>query len=124
MSVAALHALYRRLDVYVSPHCARGFGQSILEAMFLKVPAVITDVGGIASNLQHDKNVLFIASEEEAKSTFGRKPKLQSMQTQMKRLYEDDALRKRIGEEGSKFAAGYTFDLALGKIKVALKGTR
>jgi glycosyltransferase involved in cell wall biosynthesis len=44
-------ALYKNIDVYVSPHCAEGLGLTILEAMLRGKAVVATKFGGIVEEM-------------------------------------------------------------------------
>ena len=53
--------LYSSSDVFVLPSYAEGFPNSLLEALFMGLPIISTDVGGISDSLQNDVNGFLIS---------------------------------------------------------------
>ncbi|MFH1277231.1 MAG: glycosyltransferase family 4 protein [Candidatus Eisenbacteria bacterium] len=91
---------YKLLDLFVLPSVIEGFSLSILEAMALGLPVVCTDAGGNAEAVEEGVNgFLFPPGDTE---TFG---------AALRRLLEDDDLRRRIGEANREKAFA-RFDVA------------
>lgn len=84
-------ALYRYSDVTVVPSTYEPFGIVALEAMAEGAPLVVSDVGGLASIVQHGVNGL--------KALPGH---VDSLAEQIDRLLGDTALARRLAEEGRR----------------------
>jgi len=84
-------ALYRYCDVAVVPSTYEPFGIVALEAMAEGAPLVVSDVGGLASIVQHEVNGL--------KALPGH---VDSLAEQIERLLGDTAFARRLAEEGRR----------------------
>ena len=75
------------MDILVLPSKAEGFGLVLIEAMAARVPVVATDVPGIRDVVKHEQTGLLVpvASPDE-------------LARAIRRIAEDDALRKRLTE--------------------------
>lgn len=85
---AELDRVYREADVFVLPsYFAEGFPLSIMEAMGYGLPVVTTPIRGCADHLVEGKNALFVPP---------RRP--DQLAASLKRLLDDQALRRRLGD--------------------------
>jgi glycosyltransferase involved in cell wall biosynthesis len=92
-----LAALYSSASVLAFPSLYEGFGLPLLEAMSRGVPAVIGS-GGSLPQLGAGAAVT-VDAEDPAAIAAG-----------LEKLLADEALRKKLGEEGIRRAAGYTWE--------------
>ncbi len=53
-------------DLYVQPSLSESLSRSVMEAMCLKVPCVVSDVGGLAELVSHEKSGLTVKKGEPA----------------------------------------------------------
>src|SRR2546430_3844413 len=103
-----LAALYQSASVLAFPSLYEGFGLPLLEAMAHGVPAVVGAAGGRppasprAAPPVHAEDITAIAGALE-------------------RLLADEALRKKLGEEGKRLARGYTRANAAERTLVVLR---
>lgn len=56
-------AAYQEADVFVLPSYSENFGMAVAEAMYLKLPVVVTDRVGIADEVQHSEAGLVVEKE-------------------------------------------------------------
>ena len=91
-----LAALYSSASVLAFPSLYEGFGLPMLEAMSRGVPAVVGGAGALP------ELALGAAISIDAEDTG-------SIADGLERLLADEALRKRLGEEGMRRASGYTW---------------
>lgn len=66
---AEIKQIYADSHIFVLPSYAEGFPNSLLEAMSMGLPAIATDVGGIADSLHSDVNGYLIATQSSAELT-------------------------------------------------------
>ena len=58
---------YKTLDIYVQPSFAEGLPNSVIEAMLLGLPVVVTNIGGNSDLVKSDESgLLFPAGDDEA----------------------------------------------------------
>ena len=113
---ADLYGLTNACDVYLSLHRGEGFGLGIAEAMSLGKPVVVTDyssttefcnrdnsitipysVKPVPDNLSINPYYLFVKSWPE--------PDIDAAANALRLLYENEALRKKLGENARAFIA-------------------
>ena len=94
-----LAALYAHASVLAFPSLYEGFGLPLLEAMAGGVPAVVGRTGALPE-LGGDAALTVDAGDPTA------------IAGALERLLADAELRKRLGEEGIRRAAGYTWESA------------
>ncbi|HWQ66053.1 MAG TPA: glycosyltransferase, partial [Methanospirillum sp.] len=82
---------YQAADIYIHATHTEVFGLTIIEAMACGLPVVATGVGGIPEIVVHDKTGILVP-EEDAEGLYRG----------MKRLIDDDSLRRNMGDEGVK----------------------
>lgn len=79
----------RGLNCFVLPSLAEGISNTILEAMSSGLPVVVTDVGGNAELVTHERSGLVVPSND-----------VQAMSAALGRLALDAEAGKRMGREG------------------------
>jgi glycosyltransferase involved in cell wall biosynthesis len=94
-----LSALYESASVLAFPSLYEGFGLPLLEAMAHGVPAVVGAVGALPE--------LALGAAIEVKPD-----DVNAIAGALERLLSDDQLRHKLGEEGKRRAANYTWDRA------------
>ena len=104
----ALEALYRSASVLAMPSLYEGFGLPALEAMAHGVPVVVGD-GGALPELTDGAGLTVDPEQPEA------------IAAALERLLADEPLRRRLGEEGRRRAAGYSWQVAAEKTAAALR---
>jgi glycosyltransferase involved in cell wall biosynthesis len=91
---------YSAADAYVSPALEEAFGLPPLEAMACGLPAIVSRQAGVSEVITHGVDGLILEDPRDAGA-------LGSM---IGSLYEDPALRQRLGENGARTALQYTWD--------------
>jgi len=82
-------ALVDALDIYVLPSLFEGFPRSVLEAMGLGKPVIVTDIGGSREAVRHGASGLIVPPRDP-----------QGLAEAICRLLESPQLRKSMGEAG------------------------
>ncbi len=98
----ARRALVASADVFVLPSYAEGMPNSMIEAMSLAVPVVVTPVGSIADVIRDGENGLLVAPRDA-----------EALRATLARLLASPELRRRIGDAGRE-TARETFGLDRG----------
>ncbi len=91
-----LSALYESASVLAFPSLYEGFGLPLLEAMAHGVPAVVGSTGALP---ELALGAALSVNAEDA----------DAVASALERLLADEALRKKLGEEGKRRAVGYTW---------------
>ena len=91
-----LAALYESASVLAFPSLYEGFGLPLLEAMSRGVPAVVGAAGALP---ELAVGAAISVNAEDITAIAGA----------LERLLADEALRKKLGEEGKRLARGYTW---------------
>ncbi|MBT34243.1 MAG: hypothetical protein CMO01_31650 [Thalassobius sp.] len=86
--------LYKLFDIKVLASTIEGLSQSLLEAMFLKVPVIATDAAGNPDLVQDGENGLLF---ENANT--------KQLAEKIEKLFEDDVLREKLITNGYKTAS-------------------
>jgi glycosyltransferase involved in cell wall biosynthesis len=87
-------ALYTSADIFVLPSHAEGMPNSMIEAMSLGVPVVVTPVGSVPDVLRDGDNGLLVPVRD-----------VHALRAALARLLMDPELRQRIGAAGHRTAA-------------------
>lgn len=92
LSAKELGEFYRRADVYVAPSVwDEPLGLVILEAMAANTPVIVTKKGGITSIVKDGYNGFFVRHRNATE-----------IAEKVNRLFENEQLRKRMGENAKK----------------------
>ena len=94
-----LTALYESASVLAFPSLYEGFGLPLLEAMAHGVPAVVGAAGALP---ELALGAAIAVKPDDVNSIAGA----------LERLLSDEQLRHKLGEEGKRRAANYSWDLA------------
>lgn len=103
-----LSALYRSASVLAYPSLYEGFGLPLLEAMSCGVPAVVGSAGALPE-LGGDA-VITVDAQNDAAIAEG-----------LERVLSDPDLRRKLGEEARRRAAGYTWEEAASRTRAVLR---
>jgi glycosyltransferase involved in cell wall biosynthesis len=103
-----LEALYQSASVLAVPSLYEGFGLPLLEAMAHGLPAVIGATGALPE--LGEGAAIAVDAENVSGIAAG-----------LERLLADEALRKQLGEEGTKRAAVYTWIAAAARTRDVLR---
>ncbi len=76
-------------DIYVQPSLSESLSRSVMEAMCLKVPCVVSDVGGLAELVAHEKSGLTVRKGDPA-----------ALANAITRLAENRQMRQTYAAEG------------------------
>lgn len=95
LSQEELARVYNSVDIYFSPHKTDSFGLTTIEAMSMGLPVAASDMGGAGSLVEHGVNGFACGTVEEFVEA-------------ILLLAGDRALRKRLGENGRRFAGRYS----------------
>lgn len=79
----------KNIDVFCLSSQYEGLPISMLEAMALKIPVIVTDVGGIPEVIEDGKNGIMV-----------KKNDINSLANAIKMMYELDDIKTKIAEEG------------------------
>jgi len=103
-----LSALYESASVLAFPSLYEGFGLPLLEAMAHGVPAVVGAAGALPE--------LALAAAIAV-----RPDDVNAIAGGLERLLADESLRRKLGDEGRRIAASYTWDRAAERTLAALR---
>src|SRR5690606_27319039 len=84
-------------DVFILPSNREGIGAVLLDAMSFGLPVVASRVAGLPEIVRDGRNGLLVAPRNPGE-----------LREAILRLHADPSLRARLGEEGRRFAAGFT----------------
>ena len=105
---ATLTALYESASVLAFPSLYEGFGLPLLEAMSRGVPAVIGEAGALP---ELARGSAVTVEPEDVDAIAGA----------LERLLSDVKLRQKLGDEGKRLAAEFTWDKAADQTLVVLR---
>lgn len=113
-----IYGLTNACDIYLSLHRGEGFGLGIAEAMSLGKPVIATDYSSTTEFCKAHTSILIpytlvdVPSEMRDHPTYNAvkewaEPDINAAAEALKCLYNDEALRKNIGEAAQKFVKEY-----------------
>jgi glycosyltransferase involved in cell wall biosynthesis len=105
---ATLSALYRSAALLALPSLYEGFGLPLLEAMAHGLPAVVGNVGSLPELA--DGAALLVDPED-----------VSSIASGLERLLDDRSLREKLGAEGRRRAADFTWERAAAATREVLR---
>jgi len=85
------------LDVMVMPSLNEGFGMSLIEAMFKRLPVVVSRVGGMLEIVEDGVNGLFVPPRDP-----------EAIAVCVNELFQDPGKTKQLKENARETASGYT----------------
>jgi phosphatidylinositol alpha 1,6-mannosyltransferase len=94
-----LSIAYASADIFAFPSATETFGNSLLEAMGSGLPSLVAAAGGVLEFASHDENAWLIAPNSGVAVTQG-----------LRRLMEDQALRRKLSEGALRTARGRGWD--------------
>lgn len=95
MPPETLISLYQSADCFVSPTRGEGFGLPVAEAMFYKVPVIVTDIGGHRDYCDSQTAILIPSKLVQSQShlavpgSLWAEPSVKDLQFAMRRVYEE-----------------------------------
>jgi UDP-glucose:(heptosyl)LPS alpha-1,3-glucosyltransferase len=102
---------YAAADAYVGPSLEDAFAMPPLEAMACGLPVIVSSQAGVSEIITHGVDGLIMEDPRDAAA-------LSSMITD---LYNDAALRQRLGENASSMALKYTWERNAEQLNAVLK---
>lgn len=81
-----LRACYKSMDVFTFPSLAEGLGIALQEAMFMGLPVIASDKGGIPELISHEEDGLLVPAGDS-----------ETLSKMLLNLYEHAKLRARLG---------------------------
>lgn len=84
-----LRPFYSAMDIFLLPSQREGFGMVVVEAMFMGLPVIASDVGGLPSIVQNGETGFLVKPLNPAE-----------ISEKIKSLYANKPLRTRMGEAG------------------------
>jgi len=105
--------LWTLIDCYVSPHRSEGLGLTVIEAMYAGKPVIGTPYGGVIDFMTADTALLLeygVAEIEETTEPYPAgfvwaDPKIASIRSAMRSVFENQGASRLLGEAGRRFAA-------------------
>ncbi len=91
---------YAAADAYVGPSLEDAFAQPPAEAMACGLPAIVAKTMGVAEIMTDGKDGFVLDDPRD----------VAGLRERIRRLYEDRALREKIGENAARTAAAYTWE--------------
>lgn len=105
-----LFELYRSHDVFVLPSLSEGTPRTLVEARAFGCPVVVTRVGGIPSSVEDGKDGLLVEPNDS-----------QGLAAAIRRVLDDDALRRRLIHAGLQASSKLTLEYFAGQLVDEIK---
>lgn len=80
---------YQSADILINPSYSESFGMSLVEALASETPVIASRVGGMVNIVDENETGLLVNRED-----------VEGLAAAMRRLLEDDALRRQMGKTG------------------------
>jgi glycosyltransferase involved in cell wall biosynthesis len=125
-----LATLYHSVDCYVSPHRSEGLGLTIIEAMAVGKPVIVTNFGGVVDFIDEDTAFplpykLIEVGEGNApypRSYTWADPNFDALKRTMLRIFDDRASACAVGFKASQFVRDrFSVDRARKEVRRALE---
>jgi len=91
---------YAAADAYAGPSLQDSYGIPPVEAMACGLPVIVSASAGVAEIITHGVDGLILDDPTDSKV----------LATMIRHLYEDEALRSRLGERAAETARRYTWE--------------
>ena len=91
-NVSDVEKYYAASDVFVAPSYREGFGLVVVEAEAMGIPAIVSDVPGQIDAIKENETGLTCVVKDS-----------KSLETVMKKMIEDEELRKKFGYQASEY---------------------
>ena len=102
--------LMKRAHVLLVPGIREGWGRVVIEANALGTPVIGYNVPGLRDSIKHNYNGLLCESNPKA------------MSETLKRLYEDEELRKKLSKNALEWAKRFNWDESAERFERVLRG--
>jgi len=103
-----IYNVLKRTDLYVQTSLSESFGLGILDAMSFGIPIIAYDVGAINELVNKESGILIPFSNDKAK-------RISEFASQIKRLFENDRLRKSLSNEAIIQSKNYSIEKMIEK---------
>lgn len=99
-------AYHQTMDIFVNPSLWESFGVSVVEAMAMKKPVVVSEVGGLKEVVRDSVNGLYVKPEDT-----------DSIVSALQKLIGDPELRRELGEKArAHVVSEYNWNNMIGKV--------
>jgi len=110
LSRADALAVMARADVFVLDSLYEGLSHTLIEALTLGLPVIVSDIGGNTEIVRDGENGLVVPPENSA-----------ALATALERLLKDQTLRARLAAAAKASSAGFSVDAMLAKTAQCLR---
>lgn len=87
-----VYELVAACDIYIQPSLSESLSRSVMEAMCLGVPCVVTDIGGLIELVEHEKSGL-VVERRNARAIAGAIEKL-TLEPALRKTFADEAKQR------------------------------
>ena len=103
---------YAAAEIYMSPSREDSFGLPVAEAMACGLPVITSACAGVSSFIHDGVDGFVVRDPEDTQALAGV----------IERLYDDEALRSRVGEAAAQTAQQWTWDRSAAEVWKLLQG--